>query len=56
MEVYKPVSDNALEGAVKKRTQLKNELGGVTAFTKRKGIRPAAPRKVLLFAGQAATR
>jgi hypothetical protein len=50
--VNKPVSDNALEGAVKKRTQLKNELGGVTAFTKRKGIRefmavkkPAAKKK-----------
>ena len=27
--------DNARKGAVRKRTQLKNRLGGVTAFTKR---------------------
>jgi hypothetical protein len=35
MAVNKPVGDNARKGAVKKRTQLKTKLGGVTAFTKR---------------------
>jgi hypothetical protein len=35
MAVNKPVGDNARKGAVKKRTQLKNRLGGVTAWTKR---------------------
>jgi hypothetical protein len=35
MAVNKPVGDKARKGAVKKRTQLKNKLGGVTAFTKR---------------------
>ena len=35
MAVNKPVGDNARKGAVKKRTQLKNKLGGVSAFTKR---------------------
>ena len=33
--VNKPVGDNARKGAVKKRTQLKTRLGGVTAWTKR---------------------
>jgi hypothetical protein len=28
MAVNKPVGDNARKGAVKKRTQLKNRLGG----------------------------
>jgi hypothetical protein len=35
MAVNKPVGDKARKGAVKKRTQVKNKLGGVTAFTKR---------------------
>jgi hypothetical protein len=35
MAVNKPVGDNARKGAVKKRTQLKTSLGGVTAWTKR---------------------
>ena len=35
MAVNKPVGDDARKGAVKKRTQLKTKLGGVTAFTKR---------------------
>ena len=35
MAVNKPIGDKARKGAVKKRTQLKNRLGGVTAFTKR---------------------
>jgi hypothetical protein len=33
--VNKPFGDNARKGAVKKRTQLKTKLGGVTAWTKR---------------------
>jgi hypothetical protein len=33
--VNKPVGDNARKGAVRKRTQLKTKLGGVTAWTKR---------------------
>ena len=35
MAVNKPVGDNARKGAVRKRTQLKSELGGATAWTKR---------------------
>jgi hypothetical protein len=35
MAVNKPVGDNARKGAVKKRSQLKTTLGGVTAWTKR---------------------
>ena len=35
MAVNKPVGDNARKGAVKKRTQLKTKLDGVTAWTKR---------------------
>jgi hypothetical protein len=35
MAVNKPAGDNARKGAVKKRTQLKNKLGGATAWTKR---------------------
>jgi hypothetical protein len=35
MAVNKPVGDNARKGSVKKRTQLKARLGGVTAWTKR---------------------
>src|ERR1700710_1567461 len=35
MAVNKPAGDNARKGAVKKRSQLKTKLGGVTAFTKR---------------------
>ena len=35
MAVNKPVGDNARKGAVRKRTQLKTKLGGVTAWTKR---------------------
>jgi hypothetical protein len=35
MAVNKPVGDNARKGAVKKRTQLKSRLGGVSAWTKR---------------------
>jgi hypothetical protein len=30
-----PVGDNARKGAVKKRSQLKTKLGGVSAWTKR---------------------
>ena len=33
--VNKPTGDNARKGAVKKRTQLKTGLGGVTTWTKR---------------------
>jgi hypothetical protein len=35
LAVNKPVGDNARKGAVKKRSQLKDKLGGVTAWTKR---------------------
>jgi len=35
LAVNKPVGDNARKGAVKKRTQRKARLGGVTAWTKR---------------------
>ena len=35
MAVNKPIGDNARKGAVRKRTQLKSELGGATAWTKR---------------------
>jgi hypothetical protein len=35
MAVNKPVGDNARKGAVKKRTQIKTKLGGVSAWTKR---------------------
>ena len=35
MAVNKPKGDGARKGAVKKRTQLKTKLGGVTAWTKR---------------------
>jgi hypothetical protein len=35
MAVNKPIGDNARKGAVKKRTQRKTTLGGVTAWTKR---------------------
>ena len=35
MAVNKPVGDNARKGAVKKRSQVKNKLGGTTAWTKR---------------------
>jgi hypothetical protein len=35
MAVNKPVGDNARKGAVKKRSQIKTKLGGVTAWTKR---------------------
>ena len=35
MAINKPVGDSARKGAVKKRTQLKTKLGGVSAFTKR---------------------
>jgi hypothetical protein len=35
MAVNQPVGDNARKGAVKKRTQLKARLGGVTGWTKR---------------------
>jgi hypothetical protein len=35
MAVNKPVGDRARKGAVKKRTQIKNQLGGATAWTKR---------------------
>jgi hypothetical protein len=35
MAVNKPIGDNARKGAVKKRSQLKAKLGGVTAWTKR---------------------
>jgi hypothetical protein len=33
--VNKPVGDNARKGAVKKRSQVKTQLGGATAWTKR---------------------
>ena len=33
--VNKPKGDNARKGAVKKRSQVKTELGGATAWTKR---------------------
>ncbi len=33
MAVNKPVGDKARKGAVKKRSQIKNKLGGATAFT-----------------------
>ena len=35
MAVNKPVGDNARKGAVKKRTQLKTEVMGEDAWTKR---------------------
>ncbi len=35
MAVNKPVGDRARKGAVKKRTQIENKLGGATAWTKR---------------------
>lgn len=35
MAVNKPKGDSARKGAVKKRSQLKTMLGGVTAWTKR---------------------
>ena len=35
MAVNKPAGDKARKGAVKKRTQVKTKLAGVTAFTKR---------------------
>ena len=35
MAVNKPVGDKARKGAVKKRSQVKTKLGGVTAWTKR---------------------
>ena len=35
LAVNKPVGDKARKGAVKKRTQIKNKLGGATAWTKR---------------------
>jgi hypothetical protein len=35
MAINKPVGDKARKGAVKKRTQVKTKLAGVTAFTKR---------------------
>jgi hypothetical protein len=35
MAVNKPVGDRARKGAVKKRSQIKNKLGGATAWTKR---------------------
>ena len=35
MAVNKPVGDNARKGAVRKRSQVKTKLGGVTAWTKR---------------------
>jgi hypothetical protein len=35
MAVNRPVGDNARKGAVKKRSQFKSKLGGVTAWTKR---------------------
>jgi hypothetical protein len=35
MASNEPIGDNARKGAVKKRTQLKTRLGGVTALTKR---------------------
>ena len=41
MAVNQPIGDNAPQGAVKKRTQLKNRLGGATAWTKRR--KPSGP-------------
>jgi hypothetical protein len=35
MAVNKPVGDNARQGAVKKRSQLKTTLAGASAWTKR---------------------
>jgi hypothetical protein len=35
MAVNMPVGDNARKGAVRKRSQVKTKLGGVTAWTKR---------------------
>ena len=35
MAVNKPAGDNARKGAVKKRSQLKTNLGGANAWTKR---------------------
>ena len=35
MAVNKPVGDNARKGAVRKRSQVKTKLSGVTARTKR---------------------
>jgi hypothetical protein len=35
MATNKPTGDNARKGAVKKRSQVKTKLGGVTAWTKR---------------------
>jgi hypothetical protein len=35
MAVNKPAGDNARKGAVKKRSQLKTNLGGASAWTKR---------------------
>jgi hypothetical protein len=35
MAVNKPVGDNARKGAVRKRSQVKTKLAGVTAWTKR---------------------
>ena len=35
MAVNKPKGDSARKGAVKKRSQVKTELGGATAWTKR---------------------
>jgi len=35
MAINKPVGDNARKGAVRKRSQVKTKLAGVTAWTKR---------------------
>jgi hypothetical protein len=35
MAVNKPVGDNARKGAVRKRSQVKTKVAGVTAWTKR---------------------
>ena len=35
MAVNKPIGDNARKGAVRKRSQVKTRLAGVTAWTKR---------------------
>jgi hypothetical protein len=35
MATNKPVGDNARKGAVRKRSQFKTKLGGVSAWTKR---------------------
>ena len=59
MEVNKPVGDNARKGAVKRRTQLKARLGGVTAWTKRSKTsgefmavkKPAAKKAAKKFKG-----